>query len=93
MNSDKIKSFAKHYFFGLLTSSWNGGIGAVSGIVGIDALAMTGASQQARVLNWHEMGAAFGGAVFLHAIMYFKSHPLPETLDTNPPLPAPKLPE
>jgi hypothetical protein len=87
MNS-KFASLAKHYLLGLLASSWNGGIGAVSGILGIDAVAMTGATTEARILNWHEMLAAFGGAFVLHAFMWLKKNPLPETYnDTNPPTP------
>lgn len=92
----KIASFIKHYVFGLLTSSFNGATSAVAGILGIDAVALTGvdqavdkASNSARILNVHEMISCFVGAFVLHAFMYFKSHPLPETLstDTNPGLP------
>ena len=95
----KITNFVRHYFFGLLTSSWNGAIAAVAGILGIDAVALSGvdhavdaASQTARVLNVHEMLSAFVGAFVLHAIIYFKSHPLPDTFDTNPPIPVPPVP-
>lgn len=95
--NQKFLSFAKHYLFGLITSSWNGSIGAVAAILGVDAVAFTGADaalpagqQSARVLNVHEMISCFVGAFVLHAFLYFKSHPLPETLDTNSPFPAPK---
>ena len=95
----KIASFIKHYIFGLLTSSFNGATSAVAGILGVDVIALTGAdqavdkaSQSARVLNVHEMISCFIGAFVLHAFMYFKSHPLPETLDTNPPMASPKVP-
>lgn len=77
----------KHYLFGLLACSWNGGIGAVSAIVGVDAVAMSGATQQARILSPHECGAAFLGAFVLHAVMWLKSHPIPEDFDTKPPMP------
>ena len=88
----KILSAIRHYLAGLIASSWNGGIGAVAGILGIDAVAMSGATQT-HVLNWHEMLAAFGGAFVLHAIMWLKSHPLPEDYDTTAPFfPAPKDP-
>jgi len=94
VNSDKLKSFAKHYFFGLLTSSWNGAIKAVAAIVGIDGIALTGLDQavhktaeSARVLNMHEMVAAFLGSFAWHAFIYFYTHPFPETLDANPPIP------
>lgn len=95
----KITAFICHYFFGLLTSSWNAAIGATAGILGIDAVAMTGvdhavdaASQTARILNVHEMLSAFCGAFVLRAMMYFKEHPLPETFETNPPMPVPPVP-
>jgi hypothetical protein len=90
----KLISFLKHYVFGLLTSSFNGATSAVAGILGIDAVALTGVDQvvnkggdAVRLLNLHEMVSCFFGALILHAFMYFKSHPLPETLDTNPPIP------
>lgn len=92
MSSDKLKSAAKHYLLGFLAASWNGGISAVAGIFGIDAVAMTGAAQDARILNWHEMLGAFGGAFVIHGVMWLKSHPIPENFDdTNPPIPVPKL--
>lgn len=90
----KLTSTIKHYALGLFASSWNGGISAVAGILGIDAVAMTGAdaaitgNQAARVLNAHEMVAAFCGAFIIHAFMWLKAHPLPETYnDTTPPIP------
>lgn len=75
----------KHYLMGLLASAWNGGIGALAGILGVDAAAMTGATQQARILNLHEMLAAFSGAFLLHAIMWLKAHPIPEDFDSDQP--------
>lgn len=85
----KFASLLKHYALGLFSASWNGAIGAVAGILGIDAVAMSGTTAQARILNWHEMAAAFGGAFVLHGIMWLKNHPLPEDYDqTNPPIPS-----
>lgn len=85
MNPNILKSI-KHYVAGLISSAWNGGIGALAGILGIDGASMTGLSTEIHVLNWREMGAAFLGACVLHAVMWLKSHPLPETYDTNPPM-------
>lgn len=67
MNSTLAKTL-RHYFAGFLAASWNGGIGSVAGILGIDGAAMIGATQDGRILNWHEMGAAFFGAFVLHGI-------------------------
>ncbi len=89
----------KHYLFGMLASAWNGAISSVAAIVGIDAVAFTGADVSkvsdlgaqttAHVLNWHEMVAAFLGAFVIHAIMWMKAHPIPEQYeDTAPPIPT-----
>lgn len=89
MTAEKFRAAAKHYLLGLLAASWNGAISSVAGIAGIDAAAMTGATQDARILNMHEMGAAFGGAFVLHGLMWLKAHPIPENFDTTPPIPPP----
>lgn len=83
MNIEKIKSAIRHYLFGLFASSWNGGIAAVAGILGIGAASMSGVAD-IHVLNWKEMGAAFGGAFVLHAIMWLKSHPIPTEIGQQP---------
>lgn len=82
-----LLSRARHYAWGFLATAWNGGWSAVAGILGIDAMGMTGATQQVRILNWREMGAAFIGAFLLHGIIWLKSHPLPDTYDTPAPFP------
>lgn len=73
----------KHYLMGLMASAWNGGISSVSAILGIDAVAMTGAEQVNRVLNAHEMGSAFIGACVIHGVMWLKAHPIPEDYNTK----------
>lgn len=84
----KILSAAKHFAFGLLAAMWNGGISSVAAILGIDAVAMTGATQENRVLNPHEMLSAFVGACLLHGVIWLRAHPLPEKYeDTTPPIP------
>lgn len=83
----------KHYVLGLLAAAWNGGIGAVAGILGIDTVAMTGATTEARILNGSEMLAAFAGAFVLHAVMWLKAHPLPENFQTDPPFPPTDKPK
>lgn len=85
MTSDDFKKLAKHYIYGLFASAWNGGIGAVAGILGIDGASMSGLSGEARVLNVHEMIAAFAGAFVLNGIFWLKSHPIPDTIETEPP--------
>ena len=88
----KLLNAAKHYILGLLAASWNGGIGAVAGILGIAGVSTAGV-ENVHVLNAREMGAAFVGAFVLNAVMWLKSHPIPEKMDeTNPPIPAPKVP-
>jgi len=88
----KLLHALKHYFFGLLAASWNGGIGAVAGILGIVGMSTVGVPD-VHVLNASEMASAFCGAFVLHAIMWLKAHPMPEKLDeTEPPFPAPKVP-
>lgn len=86
MNPDKIKSAIKHYLFGLFASSWNGGVAAVAGILGIGAVSMSGVAD-VHVLNWKEMASAFGGAFVLHAVMWLKAHPIPTEVPTDAPAP------
>lgn len=97
MNTEKLKTAATHFGWGLLASSWNGGWSAVAGVVGIDAVALTGADaavtgapSTVHVLGLHEMVSAFIGAFVLHAVLWIKSHPIPTTFETEPPFPAPK---
>jgi uncharacterized membrane protein YeaQ/YmgE (transglycosylase-associated protein family) len=88
MNTNKLRKTVVHYVLGLLAASWNGGIGAVAGIVGIAGANLTGVITDVRMLNGHEMLSAFIGAFILHAIMWLKAHPLPEDLkDSEPPFP------
>ncbi len=84
-----LRSMIRHYVYGLFAASWNGGISSVAAILGIDALAATGADQMTHILNWHEMVSAFIGALGVHAILWLKAHPLPETFDTHPPFSKP----
>jgi hypothetical protein len=85
MNSEAIKKAVRHYLYGLLASAWNGAIGAVAGILGIGAASIGGIPGVA-VLDWPQMLSAFGGAFFLHAIMWLKAHPVPtELAATEPP--------
>lgn len=82
-----LRLAARHYVLGMLSASWNGGIGAVAAILGIDGASVTGASPDAHVLNWHEMLSAFVGAFFISGIFWLKAHPLPENWNTQPPFP------
>lgn len=86
MNS-KIAIAIKHYLFGMLAASWNGGIGAAAGIIGVAGASTVGVPD-VQVLSYGQMASAFGGAFILHAIMWLKNHPIPEKLsETNPPIP------
>lgn len=89
MNSKSIIRAVKHYVFGLLASSWNGGISAVAGILGIGVANVSGIPD-VHVLNGSEMASVFAGAFLLHAVMWLKTHPVPtEFHDTNPPISKP----
>lgn len=90
MNLPPVSSLrlaARHYVLGLFSASWNGGIGAVAAIFGIDGVAVSGLSAQAHVLNWHEMVSAFVGAFVVSGVFWLKGHPLPENWNTQPPFP------
>jgi len=91
MNKTLAKT-AKHYFAGLLAASWNGGIGGVAGIFGIDGAAIMGVPN-VQVLDWHGMLSVFCGAFVVHGILWLKAHPIPENYDSNSPFfPAPENP-
>lgn len=70
----------------------------LAGIIGIDGASLTGLSTQARILNAHEMFAAFVGGFLMHGLFWLKAHPMPEIYpfdsQSNPPLPPtnPNLP-
>lgn len=89
MNTEKLRKTVVHYVLGLLAASWNGGIGAAAGILGIAGVSLSGVAPDVQVLNYHQMASAFVGAFVLHGIMWLKAHPLPEDLDRNttPPIP------
>jgi hypothetical protein len=90
MNREKIRSAIRHYLFGLFASSWNGAISAVAGILGVGAAAVGGVPG-VQSLDARQMASAFAGAFLLHGVMWLKAHPIPTDLETNPPIPAPKL--
>lgn len=91
MNTDKLKKAAAHYLVGLLATMWNAGWNGVAAILGIDGAALTGVSEQIKVLTLHQMVAAFVGGAIIHGIIWIKAHPIPEDFaDTNPPMPPPK---
>lgn len=83
--ASSLRIAARHYVLGLFSASWNGGIGAVAAIFGIDGASITGLSTEAHVLNWHEMLSAFAGAFVISGIFWLKAHPLPENWNTQPP--------
>ena len=80
----KILSFIRHYIAGLLSTMWNGGIGAVAGILGIDGVSVSGIADT-QILDWKQMVSAFIGACVLQGIFWLKAHPLPENYDTAAP--------
>ncbi len=95
--SPTILKYAQHYVWGLVASTFNGGI------MGICALAVMEEQQKlpegiTRHVLLHTFGTSCAGA----ALLYFKAHPLPEKIPpdplssaTNPPLAvaAPTVPK
>ncbi len=92
MNSAAIRLAIRHYLLGLFSACWNGGIGAVAAIFGIDGASLSGLSADARVLNGHEMLSAFLGAAFVSGIFWLHSHPLPQDWSTIAPWGAQQAP-
>lgn len=87
--NDRILKALKHALFGLFATMWNAGWNAACGIAGIDGIAMSGLSDHVHVLSLHEMLSAFVGAAVIHGALWIKNHPIPESLDTTPPMPPP----
>lgn len=82
-----IGRWAKHYFFGMLTKSFNSSIIAVDGVIGLAVGAAT--TTEIEKPNWKAALAMFGVSFVRSCIMYFKDNPipteLPESLSTPPP--------
>jgi hypothetical protein len=75
-----------HYVWGLVASSFNGGI------MGLGALGIMSEQQKLpEGFTAHVLLHTFGVACGIHALLYFKQNPLPEKFptDTVPPLPTP----
>ncbi len=90
MNPVILKT-TKHFLAGFLSSAWNGGIGALAGIMGNDGAAMAGVPD-VQVLSFKAMFAVFFGAAILHGVFWLKAHPLPEEYDSASPFfPAAKI--
>lgn len=87
--SPKFLSALQHYLWGLFATAWNAGWTSVGGIVGIDAVAISGVSTEVHVLSWHAMLSGFLGSAIVHMIMWINKHPLKEDYDTNPPMGKP----
>lgn len=81
----KLRLAFRHYLLGFLSAAWNGGIGALATILGVDTVSITGISQEVRILNGHEMISAFVGGMLLAGVMWLKNHPLPENWSTVAP--------
>ena len=88
----KIKTFIRHYLAGLFSSAWNGGIGAVAGILGIDGASLVGVTDSP-ALEWKQMISAFCGAFMLHVFFWLKAHPLPENWSSTAPFYPPATPK
>ena len=70
-----IEKYAKHYLWGLVASTFNGGI---SGVVALGIM-----EEQAKLpegITGHVMLHTFAVSCAFHALVYFKQHPLPDQL-------------
>jgi hypothetical protein len=85
----RIKSFIAHYAYGLFAAGWNGAWQSVASILGIDAMAMTGAIQDAHLLNGKEMLGAYIGGFAIHVVLWVVKHPLPAELPVSDPVSSP----
>lgn len=79
MSTDKIKHWAQHYIAGLLAASFNGGISALAGTLGIAGVAAVGALPVLS-LTPSQMLSAWVGGVVIHGVMWLKANPVPEKL-------------
>lgn len=88
---NNVLRYLKHYLYGLFANSFNGGATALKGAAGI-GIASGIEAANVHALNPHQLGAAFVGALAIHAIDYFATHPLPtqlSTSETTPPFTPP----
>lgn len=82
----RVKRYLAHYFYGLFAKSWNSSIGAVDAFIGLAVGAAVTTSVQA--IDWRGTLAVFCTTWLRSALMYFKDHPIPETIqlpETTPP--------
>jgi hypothetical protein len=93
MSTAEIKTnvwrYVKHYAYGCFAKSLNAGIAAAYGIVG----AAAGSAlfpQKIQTPNWEMAGSIFATAFCVTALGYFKDHPLPQSLESTPPVDVPK---
>lgn len=77
MNTDlsKFLTYCKHYAWGLVASSFNGGITSVVAIVAewVDGKLPQG-------VTWTGCWHVFAASCVVHAVLYFGSHPIPVML-------------
>ncbi len=88
MNILRAKQVALHYVWGLVASTFNGGI------MGLGALGIM--EEQKKLpegITKHVIVHTFAVACAIHALLYFQKNPLPERFpaDTNPPFPPKSL--
>lgn len=84
MNTDNVLHYAKHYGWGLVASAFNGGI------MGLGALGIMSEQQKLpEGITAHVLLHTFTVACGIHALLYFKQHPLPEALPEPPDRPNP----
>lgn len=80
---NKLKAAVLHYLFGVIASAFNGGISSVTaflGEAGYSAATQISGNAATHTMDAKDLFHTFIGAAVIHALFYFKSHPVPEAL-------------
>lgn len=70
-----FKAFAVHYLKGAAASAFNGGVTALSALVGTAGAHALGANVSE--LDVRQIAFTFVGSAAVAALLYFKAHPIP----------------
>lgn len=76
MDTSKIKSYALHYLYGLIASSFNGAVTSVIAFLGLAGGAAAGVNVPA--MNLKQLVVVFLSSILVNALMYFQRRPIPE---------------
>jgi hypothetical protein len=76
MDTQKVKSYALHYLYGLVASSFNGAVTSVIAFLGLAGGAAAGVNVPA--MNLKQLAVVFVSSILVNALMYFQRRPIPE---------------